>query len=108
MPSVALLSVPRAAKLLTGPDVYANPLWRRLRKQAFIRDKGLCCKCGKPVKTNGSNFDPLYHECDHIVSIQDDPDRAFDLDNLQTLHRQCHRAKTNDQQSNRMQRTDGW
>ena len=81
--------------------IYNTRQWKRLRVECWARDGGLCRKCGKPVKTSGNRFDPDYYECDHIRPLDEDEGLAFDIDNLQTLHRKCHRGKTSVQQAKR-------
>lgn len=88
--------------------IYNDTRWPKLRKAAWLRDGGLCRKCGKAVLTSGDRFHPLYFECDHIIGLDQDEGLAFELDNVQTLHKKCHRVKTTVQQSNRLQRDDGW
>lgn len=64
--------------------VYSDPRWQALRLAAKRRDGWKCVKCGSKA----------FLEIDHIQRIRDEPDRAFDLTNLQTLCRRCHSAKT--------------
>lgn len=56
--------------------------WERVRVMALARDSGLCCLCGRPAVL-----------VDHILPIRDGGER-LDLDNLQSLCRRCHDAKT--------------
>ena len=88
--------------------IYNDRRWPILRKECYNLAGGLCAKCQKVVKTWGNKFDPYYYECDHIIPLDEDEGLAFELDNLQCLHRKCHRHKTTAQQSNRMRRDDGW
>ena len=63
---------------------YSRPEWGRLRQ--LVRDAWpACCGCG----TAGSLVD-------HIVPLNVDPSRAFDLTNLQTLCHSCHTRKTSE------------
>lgn len=68
-----------------GAHVYSTKRWERLRFLAKRRDGFACVKCGALAAL----------ECDHVVSIRRAPERAYDLENLQTLCISCHSAKTN-------------
>lgn len=67
-----------------GKWVYRDRRWPALRTMAKRRDGWQCVKCGSRYRL----------EVDHIERVLDAPDRAFDLDNLQTLCGPCHGAKT--------------
>lgn len=54
-----------------------------LRKKVSDRDQGICASCQR--------FDPHW-EADHIVALWEGGNDA--LENLQTLCRHCHGAKT--------------
>ena len=54
-----------------------------LRKRVFERDQGICAKCGR--------FDAKW-EADHLVALWTGGKDA--LDNMQTLCRRCHLAKS--------------
>ena len=59
--------------------------WERTRRRVFERDGWRCVECGRAGRL----------ECDHRVPLDQDPGRdPYDLDNLQTLCRPCHIAKT--------------
>ncbi len=58
--------------------------WKALRLLALRRDGFRCAKCSAHGRL----------EVDHIVSVRDAPERAFDLDNLQALCPRCHGSKT--------------
>lgn len=58
--------------------------WAALRFLALRRDGFQCVQCGARGRL----------EVDHIAPVRDAPERAFDLDNLQTLCPQHHGAKT--------------
>lgn len=64
--------------------IIRTPRWKALRFLALRRDGFRCVKCG----TRGRL------EVDHIESVRDAPERAFDLDNLQSLCPTCHGSKT--------------
>lgn len=68
---------------------YSKPVlrtkrWKMLRMEIMERDGFACVKC----KARGRL------EVDHIRSVRQRPDLAFDPANLQTLCPQCHTAKT--------------
>lgn len=58
--------------------------WKALRLRALRRDGFACVKCSARGRL----------EVDHVVSVRDAPERAFDLDNLQSLCPTCHGSKT--------------
>lgn len=64
--------------------VIRSPRWKALRLAALRRDKFRCVKCSARGRL----------EVDHIISVRDAPDRAFDLANLQSLCPKCHGSKT--------------
>ena len=57
--------------------------WQWTRRAVFQRDSHRCRSCGRAGRL----------ECDHIVPLDRGGD-AWDLDNLQSLCRGCHIAKT--------------
>ena len=63
--------------------VYRGQRWRRLRMQVFHDAGWRCEKCGKPGAL----------ECDHVIPVAKGGEK-WDRDNLQTLCRSCHMAKT--------------
>lgn len=65
--------------------------WRRVRAVALARDSGLCCLCHRPAVL-----------VDHITPIRDGGERLA-LDNLQSLCRRCHDAKTGEDVRKRAQ-----
>ena len=64
-------------------DRIPSRTWEILRRQVFDRDGWRCRACGRPGRL----------ECDHVVPI-DKGGAPLDPDNLQTLCRGCHVAKT--------------
>lgn len=58
--------------------------WKALRLLALRRDGFACVQCSARGRL----------EVDHIVSVRDAPERAFDLDNTQSLCPACHTRKT--------------
>lgn len=67
-----------------GTWVYRDKRWPALRTMAKRRDGWACVKCGSKHRL----------QVDHIAPVRNAPERAFDLDNLQTLCGPCHGAKT--------------
>ncbi len=61
---------------------YRTTMWAVLREQVFIRDGYRCVKCGRAGRL----------ECDHVKPLKHGGGNT--LDNLQTLCRDCHFAKT--------------
>ena len=57
--------------------------WAATRCAVFDRDGWRCVQCGKAGRL----------ECDHVVPLERGGD-PWDMDNLQTLCRNCHIAKT--------------
>ncbi len=68
-------------------DVRSLAKWKRVRRAAIERDGYRCRACGKAA----GRF-----EVDHIVPLEAGGagGAAYDMDNLQTLCRPCHFAKT--------------
>lgn len=67
---------------------YDSKEWKKARRLAIIRDKGLCVKClaeGKYTK-----FDIV----DHRIELNDDYTLRVNLDNLQCLCHLHHNRKT--------------
>ena len=59
--------------------------WKKVRRWANERDRGLCRLCFEDGKV-----ETLHLETHHIVPLEEAPDLAFELDNLITLCRQHH------------------
>lgn len=57
--------------------------WKRLRREILRRDNYKCVKCGEAGR----------QEIDHIKPVRDGG-AEYDPDNLQSLCRFCHAAKT--------------
>ena len=72
----------------------ATTRWKAVRLAVFDRDGWRCCACGGPGRL----------ECDHVDPLQRGGD-PFDMDNLQTLCRGCHIAKTRRENGERRDRT---
>lgn len=59
--------------------------WRDTRIKVLQRDNGMCVKCYKNKKITRKNL-----QVHHIIKRTTDISRAFDLDNLVTVCRDCH------------------
>lgn len=68
--------------------IYNSKKWKDIRVKALVRDEMMCCEC----KRNG--IDTLGEEVDHVKELQDYPELAFELDNLEYLCKPCHSKKT--------------
>lgn len=68
---------------------YHTSAWRRIRVQALQRDHYLCQACLKNNRFTKAT------EVHHIKELEDHPELALDLDNLQSLCWDCH-EKTKD------------
>jgi len=69
--------------------------WERVRRAALDRDGWRCVKCGRAGRL----------EVDHIIPLYQGG-APVDLDNLQTLCRPCHLAKSG--YVNRWDENEGW
>lgn len=62
---------------------YFSPEWRRARAYVFVRDAGLCVRCGAPGE--------IVHHKTHLTPENiSDPMIALGEDNLELLCRDCH------------------
>lgn len=67
-----------------GYHVYRSRRWTALRQAAKRRDGFKCVQCGASGRL----------EIDHVRSVREAPELAFDLTNLQSLCPTCHGRKT--------------
>lgn len=67
-----------------GASIYKTARWKALRQLAKRRDGFACVKCGSCQRL----------QVDHVKPLRSDPDRAFDINNTQTLCGTCHSKKT--------------
>ena len=74
----------RPKQQATYAPIYGTKQWKRARQQALERDNDSCTKCG-------SYNQLIVH---HRVEIGPGID-PYDVDNLQTLCRRCHRGEHN-------------
>lgn len=61
-----------------------DPRWKAARAEVLERDGYACTECGSPERL----------EVDHIIELHVDPGLAFEVENLRTLCRDCHEART--------------
>lgn len=66
--------------------------WKQARLDCFERDGYACVRCG--------SADQL--EADHVIRLEDRPDLALDVNNLQTLCNPCHVEKTREDLRNKL------
>ena len=70
---------------------YKHPKWEKLRLKVLRRDNWTCKFCGQLClgkKRNGHS-----PTVDHIKSVKDHPDLAFDPRNMQVLCKPCDNKK---------------
>lgn len=60
-----------------------------LRKMVFERDNWTCQKCGRSKE----EFPKIVLHCHHIFPLNEDPIGSADLDNCETLCKECHQWK---------------
>lgn len=60
-----------------------DPRWKRARADCLARDDHACVVCGATEDL----------QADHIIELDQAPELAFDLDNLQTLCQPHHTEK---------------
>ena len=72
--------------------------WDKRRLRILKRDNGLCQECLRNGRVTGVGHKPYSAFCDHIVPKAEGGTDADE--NLQTLCRSCHTAKT-DREKNR-------
>lgn len=77
-------SPPRAAGYLGMSAVHHDRRWPAVRLAAKRRDDWKCVRCGRRGRL----------EVDHIKPARHEPERAFDIDAVQTLCRACHLEKS--------------
>lgn len=63
---------------------YHSNEWQSMRKEALIRDRGLCQECRKVKKLT------LATEVHHIEPIKQNWGKRYSLDNLICLCKSCH------------------
>lgn len=68
----------------SAKQFYASSAWRRCRKAVLIRDHYLCQECLRRGIITQAN---IVH---HIEALKDAPEKAMDMDNLETICPACH------------------
>lgn len=63
---------------------YKSNAWEKCREVVLKRDDYLCQDCLKKGKLTPAD---MVH---HIEELKDNPDRALDIDNLESLCNPCH------------------
>lgn len=53
----------------------------------------ICHLCGQVIPEGVGWRDPLAFEADHILTVRERPDLAFELSNLRPSHRRCNTAR---------------
>ncbi len=72
------------APSLKEQGFYKSITWKRARVMALQRDHYLCQECLKAGRMT------MATEVHHVRPLEDYPDLALDLDNLESLCRRCH------------------
>ena len=67
-------------------EFYQSKAWKKTRRYVFERDLGLCRRCGKPG-------DIVHHKVYLTPENIGDPSISLNVDNLETLCRECHAAE---------------
>lgn len=65
-------------------NVYASKIWHRVRQVTLNRDNNLCLCCWS---NNKIKYAALVH---HIVEVNEDVSKAYDINNLISVCRCCH------------------
>lgn len=63
---------------------YKTAAWQKLRESVLIRDHYLCQSCLRDGTITTAN---TVH---HIIPIEEDPDRALDAENCESICPPCH------------------
>lgn len=68
---------------------YFSEEWKNARRVALWRDNGMCVRCMERYKNGGSRprRATVVH---HIKHLEEYPDMALELDNLESLCGVCH------------------
>lgn len=62
-------------------EIYGNKRWRNLREKVMLRDLYTCQICGTKAE-----------KIHHIIELSEDIRKAYDIENLVSLCRDCHFA----------------
>ncbi|MED1603638.1 HNH endonuclease signature motif containing protein [Alkalihalophilus marmarensis] len=77
---------------------YKSKEWQLLRREVLERDNYECQECKRNGRVYTDNHDPDKHkrlDIDHIKEIEDHPELALEIDNLEVLCVKCHNKKHN-------------
>ncbi len=81
-------------------DYWSGMTWAGVRLLVFKRDDYICQGCGNMGRHLGRGADGKFMgigtvkvEADHIVELADGGE-AWEMSNIQTLCKECHKAKT--------------
>ena len=83
-PTYGQILYPKDFKQNTSREVQPE-----LRKMVLARDNWTCQKCGK----SKDEIPELILHCHHIFPLNEDPIRSADIDNCETLCKECHEWK---------------
>lgn len=75
--------------------IYNSKRWKQIRDKVRIRDNFMCQECLR----NG--IETIGIECDHIIELEDDITKAYDIDNIELLCVACHTKKTHKEREKR-------
>lgn len=81
-----------------GRNIYSTYRWKKLRKQKVTLNP-ICEHCEE------HGIAKSVEEVDHIIEIEDGGE-IWDINNLQSLCKQCHINKTNKSKANRKKKKD--
>lgn len=70
---------------------YRSGEWHRLRDAVLQRDNYECQECKRNGKLTTRHDDIL--EVDHIKTVEEHPELATDMNNMQVLCKSCHNKK---------------
>lgn len=68
--------------------IYHTSEWERVRQAAWARDHGLCVECRKRGRVTAAE---IVHHIDELTPANvGDPGKAYGIDNLECVCRECH------------------
>lgn len=76
--------------------IYKSNAWQVTRKKVLERDNYECQECKRNGRVFTDQHRPDKHkrlDVDHIKSLEEHPELAFDMDNLEVLCVKCHNKK---------------
>ena len=69
---------------------YHTAAWKRARAKALERDAGMCRDCMDRFRAGYGSKPRRATMVHHVISIEERPDLALDMDNLRSLCEACH------------------